>query len=247
MFMFDSAIIISEWFIAGAASLVAALFVLTYLPALIIKHVQRRALMKACRGKLILTYDDGPDPLLTPLLLDLLKRYNAKATFFLLGFRAERSPQMCDLLVRHGHELGCHAHWHLDSHLLTPWRAIANMRQGYRTMERWMPRSAPFRPPYGKLTTWLWLALLYRGAPLRWWTADGRDTYAQLPDPRETARQISEQGGAVVLMHSHDRGEERQNYVLTLTEELLIAAKRTGLQHCTMRDLYRADFRASEK
>ena len=209
----------------------------TYLPAIMIKHFQRQALRRASRGKLALTYDDGPDPLLTPRLLDLLRKYDAKASFFLLGFRAMRSPEICDLLARSGHELGCHAQWHLNCWMTTPWRAARNIEDGYPRMEQWMPDNAPFRPPYGKLTTWTWWALRRRGRALRWWTCDGCDTHPVLPDPSAVADRIIASGGGVVLMHGHDRGPERHQYVLQLTELLLIAARRQGIEICSMNEL----------
>lgn len=218
-------------------ALAAAGLAVTWLPAVFVKSSQLRRLRSRSRGRLALTYDDGPGPLLTPPLVELLDRHNAKASFFLVGFRALRSPQMCDLLSSAGHHLGCHTQMHKKPWKVWPWQTASDLEQGYRSMSKWLGPGASFRPPFGKLTLWSWLAAKRRGAPLSWWTHDGGDTHSQLPDPAAVARSIISDGGGVVLLHSHDRGTDRQNYVLTITEQLLMAAKENGLAVCTMLDL----------
>lgn len=228
------------WLISGLLALVAV----TWLPAVVVKHFQLRELRARCRGRLALTYDDGPGPQLTPPLLELLKRYQAKATFFLVGFRAQRAPAMCDLIAQAGHELGCHTHWHKKPWKIFPWETARDLDEGYRTMTSWLKPNASFRPPFGKLTTWSWLAARKRRAPLSWWTCDGADTHSALPDPASVARRIVESDGGVVLLHSHDRGDDRHQYVLKVTEKLLAAAQERGLEVCTMSQLL--DFQASQ-
>lgn len=228
-------IVTTAWMLGIA---VVAAVGLTFVPAIAIKRWQQQKLRALCRGKMVLTYDDGPDPLLTPALVELLHRHNAKASFFLLGFRAERSPAVCDLLQHAGHELGTHTKWHRNSWRISPWRAVQDVNDGYQSVSRWVSSNAPFRPPFGKLTTWTWLAASARLAPLRWWTCDGCDTHSVLPEPKHVAQMIAASGGAVVLMHCHDRGADRQRYVLSLTEHLLIAAADHGLEICTMEQLY---------
>ncbi|MGL6225911.1 MAG: polysaccharide deacetylase family protein [Thermoguttaceae bacterium] len=62
----------------------------------------------------LLTFDDGPDPMVTPAVLDLLRKYNAKAIFFICGRRIENAPELLAKIVEEGHALGNHsfAHWH---------------------------------------------------------------------------------------------------------------------------------------
>jgi peptidoglycan-N-acetylglucosamine deacetylase len=204
-----------------------------------IKHVQRRHLQDLCRGCLALTYDDGPGTAMTPLLVELLLQHRARATFFLVGFRAQRSPAMSDLLRRAGHEIGSHTHMHRDAWRVWPWTAWNDVLAGMQLSGPLsMSRKAPlFRPPFGHLTLWTWLAASIRGAKLCWWTIDSGDTHSTLPDPASIARQIVEAGGGVVLLHSHDRGEDRQRHVLAVTDRLLRAARLHGLRVCTMSEL----------
>lgn len=59
-----------------------------------------------------LTFDDGPDPTNTPAVLDSLKKYNAKATFFVLGSKAEAYPVLLQEIINNGHEIGNHGYSH---------------------------------------------------------------------------------------------------------------------------------------
>ncbi|WP_068615915.1 polysaccharide deacetylase family protein [Paenibacillus tuaregi] len=67
-----------------------------------------------------LTFDDGPDPVYTPQLLDLLKKYNAKATFFVVGSNAEKNPEIVKRMYEEGHLIGIHNYIHKTNWLMRP-------------------------------------------------------------------------------------------------------------------------------
>jgi peptidoglycan-N-acetylglucosamine deacetylase len=101
-----------------------------------------------------LTFDDGPDPETTPAVLDALARHGMRATFFVVGERAERHPDLVARIRAEGHETGSHS-WNHPSLPELPPRAAAE--QIARTRAILGPRDAGFlRPPYGhqSLTTW---------------------------------------------------------------------------------------------
>lgn len=217
-----------------------ALFVMASLvPATLAKRRLRQRLLRNSRGRLALTYDDGPGPQLTGPLLQLLHQHAARASFFLVGFRVQRFPESVSELISAGHEVGNHSFWHHHSWrtLALPWLAARDVGEGARALSRWLPGGGLFRPPFGKLTTWSWLASRRVGSPLSFWTCDGGDTWPTLPDPRAIADRLAADGGGVVLLHSHDRGEERQRYVLAVTECLLQVAHKNGLRVCTMSEM----------
>jgi peptidoglycan-N-acetylglucosamine deacetylase len=228
------------WFILIAlvlAGIVAAAAVTSLVPAAIVKRRLQSQLRDATRGRVAITFDDGPGPSLTPPLLDLLRSHAAKASFFLVGFRAVRHPEAIDLMAAAGHELGNHTHWHQNAWRRLPWTGVRDVHQGYATLSRWMQGNAPFRPPFGKLTTWSMLTARRRGAAICFWTHDGGDTWPTLPDPWTISQSVVASRGGVVLLHSHDRGQERERYVLAVTEQILLAARDHGLRVCTMSEI----------
>lgn len=200
-----------------------------------------KSLKRQCQGKLILTYDDGPGPVLESDLLKIFNEHGVRATFFLSGAQAELFPGQCDLLMESGQELGCHCHAHFNAYKTVPWIALADIRKAYRVLEKWVKRDRIFRPTYGKITLSLGLFLMRKGVRIIFWTVDSGDTHLTLPQPESIVEKVIRENGAVVLMHSFDREPPetavRSEYVLCLTQSLLKAAKEHGLRICTLREL----------
>jgi peptidoglycan-N-acetylglucosamine deacetylase len=200
-----------------------------YLSPWLWRRAQARRLREELgrRRILALTYDDGPSPGMTPRLLSLLRSFDARAAFFMLGEHVQQYPQLVDRVLADGHDIGCHSDRHLNSWKVTPWHAIADVNAGYGKMHHWLPRNGMFRPPHGKLTLPMWLFLRLRGAPVWWWTIDSGDTWAVLPQPREIVTRVVDQGGGIVLMHDLDECQQRTEFVLE-TSSLLLEAARGG-------------------
>lgn len=204
---------------------------------------QNRRLQALCRLRrtLVLTYDDGPGPELTPRVLDLLGEANAQATFFLLGMRAQKSPDLVERTVAAGHEVACHSYFHRNAWKTWPWKATADVSAGYDGLARWVSDNALFRPPYGKLTLPVSLALLRRHARVGWWTVDSGDTHSSCPAVEEVEQAVRRQGGAVVLLHDFDRegpdAVSRAGFVCRTTRQLLQMARRESFAVKTLGDL----------
>ena len=103
-------------------------------------------------GKVSLTFDDGPDPVITPLVLDTLREQDLKATFFVLGRQVAKHPDLLRRIVREGHVLGNHTYNHADMADLTP----AQMRWELQSTQRAVDDALGYhyemsmmRPPYG--------------------------------------------------------------------------------------------------
>jgi peptidoglycan-N-acetylglucosamine deacetylase len=223
---------------ASCASATAGAMVLACAGPHAVRAVAVSKLRRSCRNHrtLVLSYDDGPG-LTTTRVLDVLGAGEVAATFFVLGRRAAAAPDVVDQIAREGHELGCHSHEHLHAWKVTPAAALRDIRRGYETLSRWIAPDAPFRPPYGKMTLWTWVALKRRGAPIAFWTIDSGDTWATPPQPQAVADRVARDGGGVVLLHDFDRGAERERFVLRTTELLLETARREGLNVRTFSEL----------
>src|SRR6267378_2753790 len=123
----------------GGGGLTAVLSALYFSPQLA-RILQKRHLKRhsALNRTLSLTYDDGPGSSLTPKVLDLLAKHQAKATFFLLGSRSLKNPEVISRIVLEGHEVGCHSQSHLHAWKNWPWKVMQDVDRGYETLSRWL-------------------------------------------------------------------------------------------------------------
>ena len=97
--------------------------------------------------KLLLTFDDGPHPELTPQVLEILAKHDLKATFFCLGERAEQYPEIIKMIRTQGHDIGNHGYQHLDG-----WQTDFNTYIQNTEKGKAITQSPLFRPPYGRLS-----------------------------------------------------------------------------------------------
>ncbi len=111
-----------------------------------------------------ITFDDGPDPSVTPRILDLLARHSVKATFFVTGLNSERHPDLVRLILSHGHTLGNHSYSHSPFLMLKGSRTLMREVESAQTLFRQfgvVPLA--FRPPVGITSPNLWAVLLKLG------------------------------------------------------------------------------------
>jgi peptidoglycan/xylan/chitin deacetylase (PgdA/CDA1 family) len=101
-------------------------------------------------GEVILTFDDGPHPLYTKMVLDALEAHCTRATFFMVGFRAMMAPAMVRDIARRGHTVGTHTWSHQDQAKLDPVAAKAEIELGISAVQRSLgaPAAPFFRFPY---------------------------------------------------------------------------------------------------
>ncbi len=93
-----------------------------------------------------ISFDDGPHPSTTPILLDLLSKYNMTATFFLLGSQASLYPYLVDAIRDHGHQIGSHGYDHLSGWSTSDKKYIENTTKAAEILDTKL-----FRPPFGKI------------------------------------------------------------------------------------------------
>jgi cellulose synthase/poly-beta-1,6-N-acetylglucosamine synthase-like glycosyltransferase/peptidoglycan/xylan/chitin deacetylase (PgdA/CDA1 family) len=189
--------------------------------------------------QIALTFDDGPDPVWTPKILDVLAKQQAKATFFVLGSRVNRYPEITRRILAEGHELGSHTFTHVDLAGVAGWRrdleialtgnAIAGAT-GYQT--------TLFRPPFSSepdaLTATDFTTLRNVGSQGYIAVLTDLDTKDwQRPGVSEIVNAATPEagGGAVVLMH--DGGGDRAETVAAL-DQLIPQLKAQGYQFSTV-------------
>jgi peptidoglycan/xylan/chitin deacetylase (PgdA/CDA1 family) len=160
----------------------------------------------AARDGFALTFDDGPHPLGTPAVLEVLAREHVPATFFLVGEQIERNPSLAGEIVAAGHEVALHCHRHRNLLRLTPWQVrddLARARYLIETTTGVSPRL--YRPPYGVLNTAALLLARRNGWRTLLWTDWGRDWERRAtPDSIAALLTGRVQPGAVLLLHDAD-------------------------------------------
>ena len=170
-----------------------------------------------------LTIDDGPDATHTPRCLELLARFEAKATFFVIGKRAARAPELIARILAAGHDLGNHTHNHPSGSFwaLPPARLAAEL-------DRVPIRARFFRAPAGLKNWFLHPLLQGRGLPLVGWTVRGLDTVSR--DPAAVAERIRRKlrPGAIVLLHEGHRTESEPDFHPQCLERTLAMLTREG-------------------
>ena len=190
-------------------------------------------------GQIALTLDDGPDPGVTPQVLDLLDRYQARATFFCIGTQAERHPELCREIVRRGHAVENHSQHHFH-HFSTfgPGRMAREIDAGQDTLAR-ISGQPPlfFRPTAGLRNPFLDYVLARRGLTLASWTRRGFDT--RCGDADTVARRLVSQlaAGDILLLHDGHaaRTADGAPVILAVLPRLLDAAQAQGLRSVTLR------------
>ena len=157
----------------------------------------------ARRGEVGLTFDDGPDPEVTPQVLDLLDHAGAKATFFCIGRRVEARPDFAAEIIRRGHRIENHTWSH--PHTFACYLPHAQRREVLRAQEA-IERAAGrapslFRPPAGFRNPLTERELFHAGLTLASWTRRGYDTV--LREPREILRRLLKglYAGDILLLH----------------------------------------------
>ncbi len=99
------------------------------------------------RKEVFLTFDDGPHPAITPFVLNCLKQYDAKATFFCIGKNVKEFPEVYQQILDEGHATGNHTYNHLNG-----WKTGDAIYLKNTIMAREVINSTLFRPPYGRIT-----------------------------------------------------------------------------------------------
>jgi len=166
-----SAMIVTAGFVAhGAMSPQAQLFGRT------IRHTNQPR-------KLALTFDDGPNPAVTPKLLDLLERYEVKATFFVIGQFARQCPDLLRETIARGHSLGNHTETHPNLFKKTPSQIRSELLQCNDAIAK-AAQIAPkwFRPPFGMRNPWVIPAAHRLGQQAVMWTLIPGDWMAVSPE-----------------------------------------------------------------
>ncbi len=175
-----------------------------------------------CRSKtdkkhIALTFDDGPDADMTPRVLDILHKHNIRATFFLIGSKAERHPCIVRRMVAEGHTVAIHTGSHRPTFPLSGYATVVAELEDCRKTLAGITGTAPrlFRPPFGVTNPVIGRAVRHLGLQTVGWSIRSLDTLSS-GDVEGTARRVFRRlhPGAIVLLH--DRCENADSLLEVL-------------------------------
>ena len=164
-----------------------------------------------------LTFDDGPMLKSTDFILDSLRKYNAKATFFCIGENVRKYPQLADKIKKEEHSIGNHTQHHLNGWKTKTEAYIKDSLKGEETLNKYIKDSSHklFRPPYGKCTRKQRKLLLQRGYKLIMWSVLSADFDKDISNDQCLQNIIKNtSNGSIVILHDSDKFIEKVKYVL---------------------------------
>ncbi|NOY49240.1 MAG: polysaccharide deacetylase family protein [Chlorobi bacterium] len=165
--------------------------------------------MPSNENKIYLTFDDGPHPVITPKVISLLERYNAKATFFCVGDNVRKFPDILKLIKNSGHNVGNHSYNHLNG-----WKT--ENRIYYKNIEKAnkLINSNLFRPPYGRISP-SQIRHLKKQYEIIMWSALSYDFDDRIS--KEECLDFSLRNcrpGSIIVFHDSEKAKEKMFYAL---------------------------------
>lgn len=168
-------------------------------------------------NKIYLTFDDGPIPEITEWVLDILKQYNIKATFFCLGCNAAKNAKILEQIRERGHVVGNHSCHHLSGWDSSDEAYLNNIKKANKLLNTKL-----FRPPYGRIKKSQITNLIEDYKVIMW------DVLSGDFDPKTTPEKCynnvikNTKTGSVIVFHDSVKASENLKYALPKTIEYLL-------------------------
>ena len=163
-------------------------------------------------NKLYLTFDDGPHPEITLFVLDQLRQYDFKATFFCIGKNVEAHPNIYRQLLENGHRTGNHTHNHLNGWKSKDRIYLDNIGEAQKYID-----SNLFRPPYGRITNFQLRQLngeRFKMKCIMWNLLSGDFDVKLTPEKCLERLIVSVKPGDIVVFHDSEKAFPRLKYAL---------------------------------
>ncbi|MGB5982641.1 MAG: polysaccharide deacetylase family protein [Nonlabens sp.] len=177
------------------------------------------------QNKVYLTFDDGPTPEVTKFVLDLLRKYDFKATFFCIGDCVQKHPDLFTRILNENHALGNHTYNHLNAWKNSNEEYLDNIDQAAQLID-----SRLFRPPYGRITPSLSKSIMEEGYQIIMWDVLSGDF-----DLNRTSESCLEnivdntQNGSIIVFHDSLKAQKHLRQILP---EYLQFLKDEGFECC---------------
>lgn len=160
-----------------------------------------------------LTFDDGPIPEVTPWVVECLRTYNAKATFFCVGDNVRKHPEIFQMILADGHAIGNHTYHHFNGKTTRDEKYLESVRLCDDEFNKQQVKSYLFRPPYGRLKASQRKALPEREIIM--WSVLSKD-YLQTLSPAKILKASIDatEKGSIIVFHDNVKAFENLTQVL---------------------------------
>ncbi|MBN4085109.1 polysaccharide deacetylase family protein [Flavobacteriaceae bacterium AH-315-B10] len=179
---------------------------------------------------LYLTFDDGPTPIVTDWTLDVLKQYNAKATFFCIGKNVEEHPTIFKRIVSENHSVGNHTYNHLKGWKINTKNYLKDIEEAQEVLNNQIPNSKYqeleiknrqskivnlFRPPYGQIRPKQAKHLINLGYKVIMWNVLAKDWDASITEKKCFENVVSNaSSGDIIVFHDSIKAKKNLQYAL---------------------------------
>lgn len=221
--------------------LLSLFLVYAVLPTVMIRVFSWGITKRTTADAVALTFDDGPNPEYTPQLLDLLKKYDVKATFFVVGSKVKSYPAIMKRMSQEGHTIGIHHFEHISNWILSPSRLKKQLKMTVQAIRECTGEKVTFyRPPWGHFNLFS-LCLSKRYKVIIWSHIFGDWKVAKGKNGLLEELRTATEPGSILLLH--DCGEtlgadkEAPSYMLKCLEIYLQENKNKGTTFITLKDL----------
>ncbi|SFK71435.1 Peptidoglycan/xylan/chitin deacetylase, PgdA/CDA1 family [Paenibacillus sp. 1_12] len=191
--------------------------------------------------RIALTFDDGPDEVYTPRILDILKENQIKATFFVVGIQSAKYPQILKRIHEEGHAIGNHSWDHADLSKISLERIQQEIKDTDVLIEKTIGiKPTMVRAPYGAVSDKLKKLLAQSNRPLVGWSIDPRDWAGTSAAGILQNVKSHTKPGAIVLMHSFGGKNGNLDNTVEALPEMIAQLKLDGYQMVTVPQLNEA-------
>ena len=188
-------------------------------PPKLLRWLYPRALWRMDKNvkAVYLTFDDGPIPEITPWVLDVLDKYNIKATFFLVGDNVRKHPEEFKMILERGHKVGNHTFNHISGLKYLSYNYLENTNKADELIN-----SKLFRPPHGWMRWGQYMVLSHRYTVVMWDLVT-RD-YSKRLNGRQVLDNVKKyvRNGSIITFHDSIKSEKNLKYALPRAIEWLL-------------------------
>lgn len=186
-----------------------------------------------------LTFDDGPNPMYTPKLLDILKEAGIRATFFVVGQQALQYPDILRRMHSEGHVVGCHSFSHRHAWLMSPLTTFKDIKLTCEIIKKQLGHyPCWYRPPWGMFNLFSLAAAQKLGLTIAYWSIEAQDWEAKTT-VQHIFNAVTTQAkpGSIIVLHDNRGTAEAPAKTLEALPSIISTLQQKGYTFVTLDDM----------